>query len=104
MKIELEVTHTTQTEYDLVFPVYLQNGSDYYCYYDSLKLDKFIRLGDYSIGKSVDFFTDHENVKKILSNPLTKIISKETFQIKLAKILLEINGAVNEMYKADEQQ
>ena len=107
MKIELEVQRITKTKavYDVEFPVYLKQGyNDYYCFFDVNNYKKNIRLQDMSIGKSIDYFTDHYSIERILGETLIEFITKETFQNKLVEILSIINGAVDEMHTADEQQ
>ena len=105
MKIELDVKTVTKTEFDVDFPVYLKDGSFLYCYYDPENLTKHILLTDMSIGKGVESFVDvHQPLDQILARASTFKTTKEVFQNKLVEILSIINGAVDEMHTADEQQ
>lgn len=104
MKISLDVTHTTQVEYDIEFPCYLQEGNNYYCFFDPTDLKKSIKLDDYSISKAVSYDIDFRSLNSILQKETTEHITKEKFQSKLGELLNIINGAVDEMRKAHEQQ
>ncbi|WP_448506072.1 hypothetical protein [Immundisolibacter sp.] len=104
MKITLDIKETVKRDYDITFPLYIRIVSDYYCFFDPLDHKKNIKIEDMSIGKVVSYFNDYGKLKDLLTDELTETISKEVFQNKLVEILLIIDGAINEMYKADEQQ
>jgi hypothetical protein len=104
MKISLDVTYTEQVEYDVEFPCYLQEGNNYYCFFNPIDLKKSITLTDYTIAKGVNYSLDFRSLNSILQRESAVHITKEAFQDKLVELLNIINGAIDEMRKAHEQQ
>lgn len=104
MKIELDVTTTTKAEFEVELPYYLQEGNTYYCFFNPIDLKKSIILTDYGISKGIDYSLEFKSLNSVLQKENSARITKEVFQNKLVEILNIINGAVDEMHKADEQQ
>lgn len=101
MKITLDINTTKTIQFDIIFPVYIRNMDEYYCFFDSENDKKCIRLIDMSISKSISYFNDHQSLKKILETKHTEIINQKIFQDKMVEILKIMNGVIDEMHKTN---
>ena len=104
MKIELDRTVIKKEEIEVTLPYYIQNGNEYYCFFDDNNLKRSIYITDYSICKGIDYNFDYKKLNEVIGSKYAEEITKEVFQNKLMEILSIINGAIDEMHKADEQQ
>lgn len=100
MKIELEVTHTTKTEYDIEFPYYLKDANNL-CFCKYLETRRTIKVDLYDFGFGLDY-TEHLPLESQINR---MVLSNEVeFNEALNNVKLKLEGILNEVHKADEQQ
>lgn len=100
MKIELEVTHTTKTEYDIEFPYYLKDANNL-SFHKYMAERRAIKVDLY------DFCTGIEYSHSIpLGSYIWKMVESNADEFNLALNIakIKLEGMLNEVHKADEQQ